>query len=425
MRKRLRIAFLTSEYVTEPSYDGGLANYLFRVGQGLKKLGHEVEIFTRSDRDEDMIHHDILIHRIKIKQGPLFKNLRRFTRYRFSQSLDSALLSYRLKKGFLRRHRQCPFDIIQASSYLSTGMFFTMNRPVPVVTRVSSYEPLWRTFYKKSLSLDQYIVEWMELFTMRRSNAVYAPSRLLAGAVEANKNLKVDVLHPPFSIETAEVDENIYRRHLAGKKYLLFFGNVGFLKGCEVLGSSLSNVFSFFPEMVFVFLGRVHEGPQNQSMLEYIVRQAGKYEKQIMYLGILPHSQLYPVIANAHAVVLPSLVDNIPNTMLEAMAMGKVVIGTRGASFDEFIEDGISGILVEPSNHEELSRAMHQVWTMGQEERENIGKAARERIFLLNPDLMCRNLEGYYLGVIQSWEASTNYGRTFFAGEKSQRDSDE
>ena len=47
-------------------------------------------------------------------------------------------------------------------------------------------------------------------------------------------------------------------------------------------------------------------------------------------LDKLPHRQLYPVIAGARLVVLPSLIENLPNAGLEAMALGRAVIGTAG-----------------------------------------------------------------------------------------------
>ena len=41
---------------------------------------------------------------------------------------------------------------------------------------------------------------------------------------------------------------------------------------------------------------------------------------------------------------LPSKVDNLPNTCLEAMALKRVVIGSRtAASFDQLISDGVNG----------------------------------------------------------------------------------
>ncbi len=67
---------------------------------------------------------------------------------------------------------------------------------------------------------------------------------------------------------------------------------------------------------------------------------------RLVLIDNLPHRQLYPIIAAARLVVLPSLVDNLPNACLEAMGLGTAVIGTTGASFEELITDGVNGFLV-------------------------------------------------------------------------------
>ena len=82
--------------------------------------------------------------------------------------------------------------------------------------------------------------------------------------------------------------------------------------------------------------------------------------------------------------------------MLEAMALGKVVIGTRGTSFEELIDDGVSGVLVESDNHLELCQAMQRVWDMSDKERENIGKVAQQRVASLSPEETCSDLEQYF-----------------------------
>lgn len=416
MKRKLRIAFLTSEYATEPYFDGGLAQYLFRVARGLTNQGHEVEIFTCSDNSGDIVHDNVLVHRMKVQEGFAFRSLSRLTRYRLSESLRIILVSHILRKSLLKRHRQCPFDIVQASNYLATGLLLTLNSPVPVVTRASSYEPMWRTSYGKKMTADQRTVEWLELRSMRQSNAVYAPSRLIADTLRKEQNVAADVQQPPFEVETAELDDSVYRKHLAKRKYFLFFGNIGQLKGCGVLARSLPYLLSSFPDMFFAFSGRILAGPNNKSMMQHIMDLAGPHKDRVIYLGILPHSRLYPVIAHAHAVVLPSLVDNVPNTMLEAMAMGRIVIGSRGASFDEFITDGKSGFLVTPGDHSELRDAMQRIWNVRDEERERIGICARERIARLDSGRMCTELEEYFTAVIHREQQSRSAGADYLTG---------
>src|SRR4030095_5133630 len=53
----LRIAFGTQEFVTEPSFDGGIANYVHRTAQTLSALGHDVHVITLSTVDRAEFDH--------------------------------------------------------------------------------------------------------------------------------------------------------------------------------------------------------------------------------------------------------------------------------------------------------------------------------------------------------------------------------
>ena len=115
----------------------------------------------------------------------------------------------------------------------------------------------------------------------------------------------------------------------------------------------------------------------------------------------LPHSQLYPVIAGAHFVVLPSLIDNSPNACLEAMGLGKVVIGTIGTSFDELIIDGVNGFLVPPADPESLAAKMISAWTDPGLAR--MAEAAKQRMQEFAPEKTVTSLLSYYSEVLQ-WD---------------------
>ena len=84
--EKLRIAFATPEFVTEDYFDGGLANYLNRVGRILAELGHDVHVVTLSLRDESEFEHEgVMVHRLKLKDG--WQTLNRFTGYSFPNTL--------------------------------------------------------------------------------------------------------------------------------------------------------------------------------------------------------------------------------------------------------------------------------------------------------------------------------------------------
>ncbi len=393
----MNIAFLTPEYVSESSsFDGGLANYLFRVAQCMIHRGHKVEIFTRSHINETISHYGVTVHRVKIN-GYFLSFIDLLTLRRFKRSIHILSLSFSLRKKLLERHNKEKFDIIQTSSFMSCGLFLTFFRPAAILSRVSSYEPLWRKFYLQRLTLDQRLLEWLEKLTLKRSNGVYSPSELLSRNLEKKMNLKVEVLRPPLFKYTIKFNDKIFAENLSDKKYFLFFGTIGILKGGEVLAQVLPKILAQYPKMFFVFAGKDAFSLRGFSMFQNIIQQAGIYKKQIINFGVLRHSQLFPIIEHSQAVVLPSLIDNLPNTMLEAMSLGKIVIGTLGTSFDEIIEDGKSGIIVKPNNPLDLYRAMERVWNMSEIELGNIGNAALKRVNkVLSPEITCKKLEQYF-----------------------------
>ncbi|MBK7367298.1 MAG: glycosyltransferase family 4 protein [Candidatus Eisenbacteria bacterium] len=79
----------------------------------------------------------------------------------------------------------------------------------------------------------------------------------------------------------------------------------------------------------------VGEGPE-RATLEAIAREGGVMD-QIEWCGSLTHDQLAPRYAAAWVLVAPSVVlsngrmDGIPNVVVESMAAGLPVVGTRAA----------------------------------------------------------------------------------------------
>ena len=54
-------------------------------------------------------------------------------------------------------------------------------------------------------------------------------------------------------------------------------------------------------------------------------------------------------------VVLPTRIDSFPFVMLEAGIMRKPFLGTKTGGIEEFIEDGINGLLFEPENVNQIA----------------------------------------------------------------------
>lgn len=390
----LRIAFATPEYVTEKYFDGGLANYLHRVAAALARMGHDIHVLTLSEIDDAVFEHEgVKIHRIPNSKE--WSRLHRLTGHRLpatAQLLDFSVRVYRKLKQLNAHH---PFHLVQFPNYSFCGLVSMYRFRVPHALRASSYLPAVNNAGEAKRTLDSRMVKRLEGLQFRLSRNVYTPSYALQKVLTKEVRLPdVRVIRPPFYLETQERDSSVYDRFLKGKKYLLFFGRFQLHKGVHHLAQALPRVLERYPDAYAVLVGRDMESTLAPSMADYARTQCGSYAERLVILEKLPHSQLYPVIAGAQLVVLPSLIENLSNAAMEAMGLGKVVIGTSGTSFEELITDGATGFLVPPANPEVLAEKIIASWI--HPKLAEIGAAARERMLEFLPERTLETLLRYY-----------------------------
>src|SRR5207248_2325567 len=85
-----------------------------------------------------------------------------------------------------------------------------------------------------------------------------------------------------------------------------------------------------------------------------------------------------PLLRGADLLVRPSINEGMSNVVLEAMATGLAVIGTRTGGLQEQVQDGVTGVLVPPGDAGALAAAMLE---LGRDEgrRARLGAAGRSR----------------------------------------------
>jgi glycosyltransferase involved in cell wall biosynthesis len=100
--------------------------------------------------------------------------------------------------------------------------------------------------------------------------------------------------------------------------------------------------------------------------------------ERVLFLG---YRTDVPVVLRACDVfVLPSIAEGLPGALLEAMATGVPVIASRVGGVPEILNNPELGMMISPSSVGELTTAMERLRSMDEVERNDIGKALRERV---------------------------------------------
>jgi glycosyltransferase involved in cell wall biosynthesis len=88
---------------------------------------------------------------------------------------------------------------------------------------------------------------------------------------------------------------------------------------------------------------------------------------RVNLLGTLPHAEVINHYRRAHCFALACKVapngdrDGIPNVLIEAMATGVPTVATKVSAIPELVEDGVTGVLVQPDDHGRMASAITEI----------------------------------------------------------------
>jgi len=93
---------------------------------------------------------------------------------------------------------------------------------------------------------------------------------------------------------------------------------------------------------------------------EALARELG-VEDRVRFLGNVPHERIPLLVRAADVFVLNSEYEGLSHTLLEVQALGTPMVASGVCGNPEVVEDGVNGLLVDPSDHEGLAAAMGRI----------------------------------------------------------------
>lgn len=326
-----------------PPEIGGPATYTDEISRRLAGKGHNVSVVTFADTRPEIKD---------IKVTPVRLN------YRF---LGSLRRQSRLFFTILRAVRG--MDLIYAQGAVVVGFCSLIigklaRKPVLVkfVGDVAWEQAVNTGKTKKSLEdfLGQpegglYIKLIMKIqkFVFHHVNKIITPSYYLKNLLVKFYQVldsNVEVIYN--AVELAEVKA-------AGKKYgqpmAITIGRLVPWKGVDELVSVVPTMVKKYPDFKLVVVG---DGPEYEKLTK-LCRDTGM-ESEVVFTGRLSHEQTLALLKRSDVFILNSRYEGLPHAVIEAMAYKCPVIASNLVGTSEVIEDGRSGITIEPGNTAQL-----------------------------------------------------------------------
>jgi glycogen(starch) synthase len=369
----MRLVVITREYAPVTSYYGGIGTRLAVLAPELARLGNEVHVLVPDGQSREIERGGVRLHLIaKREMGPLWP----ITDARWGLAADRWL------------RERGPFDVVFApewggdawryARHKQAGRLITnLTTPLDVVLLLEGRPR------SRGMRFQYAIQRRLERMQTERSDALLAVSRSL---LRWTARLW-DIEQLPATALPNPVDARRVRRLAAGKlprgfptgaPVVAFSGRLERRKGVEVLVQAMGAVWKRFGEAHLVLAGDDWSFG-NGAMSDHLRSLAGARSEQMHFLGRLCPEQLFPALATADVVALPSLWEAAGNAALEAMAAGCALVMTAGSGFDEICRHSRDGLLVPPGDPGALARAVIDLLE-DPELRARLGASAAARI---------------------------------------------
>jgi glycogen(starch) synthase len=342
------------------------------MAHALVEAGHRVTVISRAINGESFDREGgVEVHRISPR--PTWDNIPIFWRLN------------RIWPGFawaaMRRlrsiHRQQPVDLVEAAEVRADGFFvsFMPGRP-KLVTRLHTaqifVDRLNRVQPRQTRRWDY----WFEKKSILRADLLTAPSQAVVDLTRTWVTLRDE---GTFVVPNP-VDKRKFRPPtLERKNVVVYAGRLERRKGVDTIVQALPGVFKRFPSAEFLFVGSDGTDHDGKKWSDKLRDAVGPLQREHLRFEQKSRDALIETYQEAAVCILPSVWENFPYALLEAMACGTPVVATHCGGFPELIEDGVSGFLVSVDDSEALASRISELLAQPQL-RNDIGRNARKRV---------------------------------------------
>ncbi|NET32126.1 MAG: glycosyltransferase family 4 protein [Cyanothece sp. SIO1E1] len=275
-------------------------------------------------------------------------------------------------------HQQFNFDLLHAFFISETGFLtalLALEYRIPVISSIRGSDLHRHVFSAKQLSQMTWTLNNSTWATFVSQDLKHRASVLVPGLEERSSVFWNSIRPVDFDqLPVPEVIKTMWSNPSTG----IVVGSVGRFRDKKGLEFLLDACAELSPEIELTLLLVGDFAERERTYWEQEV-QNSSIANRIIVTGMVERTQGLAYLPHIDIFTIPSLHDDCPNALLEAMLAGKAIVGTHVDAIGEILEDGTDALVIEPGSSPALASAIRQL-ARSPQLRQYLGSAAQIKV---------------------------------------------
>lgn len=389
----MKICIVAPEY--PPKVVSGPGRYAINLVNRLKKdSGNEITVVTPLNGDEKRYekNENVEIYRIKINRAASKVFDRRF------------LFNFSLKK-FFENFEMDRYDVLHIldmhNSYFLNDRIRKKTRVIISANDYYALETSWNIldfpYFCTDLPLRYMHYNMNKVLTsksLKKADLIISDTKYTAKVI--NKVAKIP--NEKIKVVYKGVDTEKFLKQGRKNKYksceVLYIGGNMERKGVKDLVKAMPIVLESFPKAKLTIIGNASRLYKYQ--LKNLIKK-NKLNGTIKYFESYPSDKITGLYEKANIFVLPAIIEDLAQVLMEAMATSTPVVATNVGANPEGPNEK-TGILIEPKNPKQIAEAIIKIFS-NPNLAEKMGAEGRRRVEeIFNSERMLKETAGVYNG---------------------------
>lgn len=363
-----------------PPVGGGIGTYVAATADLFAGYGHNVTVFVhRSDQKEKYVQENGGVRFVYFSEVNYSTNGLLGYHAQVSWAFSCVVQEYMELEGVP--------DLLESQEYLGIAYYTLQKKHLkyPFFSElrvlVTCHAPAFVYLEYNHFSTYEFPNFWvceMEKFVLSAADLIISPSDYIVQQIKLRSVALCSVYHRilnPINGLAADKANASFQRGL-----IVCFGKLSPLKGSFRLLDDLKQMWDegFHYRIVLVGGYQHMHVPEGCTAREFIELKYGAYIKAglIELKGALEQPEAMKLIQRANVVVVPSLVDNLPYTVLESMCYARVVLASKQGGHREIINHGRNGFLFDHNIPRDFSNKLKEIMALDEQQHKLIGLEA-------------------------------------------------